>query len=84
MTSSSITSSSTTTSASEQDLQKSIVKDLHGLSDTIAKFQDDLDNLIQDEEKVQEVKIFREEVEHFKSTTRRPGKICLWRALLFY
>ena len=64
--------SSTTTSMNE--ITKVIVKDLNGLKDTIAKFQDDLGNLMNDEKK-QMAKLFREEVEHFKSTTQaKPGQ----------
>lgn len=62
----STTSSAPTTTKS--DLETVIVKDLSGLQDTFKKFQDDLDGLVQTR-----VKLFREEVEHFKFTSTQPA-----------
>ena len=54
------------------ELAKLIIKDLNIVKDTLNKFQDDLDDLIKpNNDKMIEngAKIFREEVDHFKSTT---------------
>lgn len=48
-------------------MQKTIVKDLNGLRDTIVKFRDDLDDLMNNGESRQ--KLFREDVQYLK-----PGK----------
>lgn len=56
--------SSTTTM---DQMQKTIVKDLNGLRDTIVKFRDDLDDLMNNGESRQ--KLFREDVQYLK-----PGK----------
>ena len=56
--------SSTTTM---DQMQKTIVKDLNGLRDTIVKFRDDLDDLMNNGESRQ--KLFREDIQYLK-----PGK----------
>ena len=67
--SSSVTASSTTTTM--EQMTQIIVKDLDQLKDTLTKFEDDVQDLMQNKRSAQ---IFREELEHFKSTTRgRPG-----------
>ena len=65
----SITSSPISPTTTRPKFEDDIIQDLNQLTDSIKKFKDDLTNLINENTTF---KIFREEVEHYKTTTNNP------------